>query len=80
MSHVNGTLLNGVLMSHNNGTLLNGVLKRKLLNNHFTFCSFINLDFLPPHTAHFDNNIGLPFLAFNTFESTFSVFFLNLTQ
>ena len=62
-------------MSPNNGILLNGVLKPRLLNNRFAFCSFINLGFLLPHTAHFDGNIDLPFLYFNTLESTLSVSF-----
>ena len=35
---------------------------------------------LPPHTAHFDDNIGPPSLAFNTFESTLSVSFCNLNN
>ena len=60
----------------NKGILLNDVLRPKLLNNPFPSCSFINLDFLLPHTGHFDDNIVLPFFVFNTFEFTFSVFFL----
>ena len=48
-------------MSPNNGILLNGVLRRRLINNPFASCSFINLDFLLPHTTHFDNYIVLPF-------------------
>ena len=55
-------------MSPNNGILLSGVLKPKLLNNPFHFCSFTNLDFLLLHTAHFDDNIVLPFLVFNIFN------------
>ena len=55
------------------GILLNGVLR---LNNPFVSCSFVNLDFLLPHIAHFDDKIGLPFLVFNIFESTFFVSFL----
>ena len=55
-------------MSPNNGTLLNGVFRPKLLNNLFVSCSFINLDFLLPHTAHFDNNTVLPFLVYKTLE------------
>ena len=47
-------------MSPNNGILFNGVLIPKLLNNHFLFSSFINLDFL--------------LLVFSTFGSTFSAF------
>ena len=49
----------------------------KLLNNPLASCSFINLDVLPPHTEHFDDRIVLPFLAFNSFGSTFSVLFLH---
>ena len=67
-------------MSPNNGTLLNGVLRAKLLNIPFASCSFINLHFLLPHTAHFDNNVVLPFLVFKTFEFTFSVSFLQFKQ
>ena len=58
-------------MSPNNGILFSSVLIPKLLNNPFASCYFINLGFLLPHTTHFDN-IGLPFLFFNTFESTIS--------
>ena len=67
-------------MPPNNGILLNGVLKLKLLNNPFASCSFINLDFLLPHTAHFDNNIDLPFLFSKTFQPTFCVFFCFLNN
>ena len=52
----------------------------RTLNNPFASCSFINFDFLQPHTTHFDGNIGLPFLVFNIFESTFSVSFLPFKQ
>ena len=51
-------------MSPNNKVLFNGVLKPKLLNISFCFCYFINLDFLLPHTAHFDDNTLIPFLVF----------------
>ena len=51
-------------MSPNNGILLNGVLRPKLLNIPFASCSFINLDFILPHTAHFDNSINLPFFCY----------------
>ena len=61
-------------MPPNNGILFNGVLRTKLLNIPFASCSFINLDSLLPHTAHFDNSIVLPFLLFNTFEFTIFVF------
>ena len=63
-------------MSPNNGILFNGVLIFKLLNYPFDSCPFINLEFLLPHTTHFDDNIGLLFFVFNTFESTLSVSFL----
>ena len=67
-------------MSLNNRILFNGVLRPRLLNNHFASCSFINLDILLPHTANFDNNIGLPFFVFITFEFTLSVYFLHFKQ
>ena len=63
-------------MFPNNGILFNGVLRPKLLNIPLASCSFLNLDFLLPHTTNFDDNIVLQFLVFNTFEFTFSVFFL----
>ena len=44
-----------------------------LNHNPFASCSFINLDFLLLHTAHFDNNIFLPFFVIITFESRFCV-------
>ena len=50
-------------MSPNNGILFSNVLKPKPLNP-FASCSFINLEFLLPHTAHFDNKNGLPSLVF----------------
>ena len=37
--------------------------------------AFKSSDFLQLHTAHFDNNVVLPFLVFNTFELTFSAVF-----
>ena len=61
-------------MSSNNEILFNGVLRPKLLNNPFASFSFINLDFLLSHAAHFDNNIVLPFFVFITFEFTFYLF------
>ena len=67
-------------MSPNNRILFNGVLTPRLLNNHFASCSFINLDILLSHTASFDNNIGLPFFVFITFEFTLSVYFLHFKQ
>ena len=62
-------------MSPNNGILFNGVLRPKLLNNPFASCSFINLDFLLLRTAHFDNNILLPFLVFITLNLHFLYFY-----
>ena len=66
-------------MSPNNGILLSGVLRPELLNIPFASSVFINLVFLLPHTAHFDDNTVLPFLVF-TFESTFLVFLLHSKQ
>ena len=60
--------------------LLNGNLIPKLLNNFFASCFFIVLDFLLLHTAHFDTNIVLPFLVFETFKFMFSVFYLHYRQ
>ena len=67
-------------MSLNNGILLNGILIPKLLNNPFASCSFINLDFLLPHTAHFDDRFNLPFLVSIVFASIFFVFLLHFIQ
>ena len=64
----------------NNGILLNGVLIPKLDNSPSASGYFINLDFLLPHTAHFDNNINLPFLVFIIFASLFFAFFLHFKQ
>ena len=50
-------------------------LKPKLLNIPFASCSFINLDFLVPHIAHFNSNSVLPLLTFETFGFILSVFF-----
>ena len=62
----------------NKDTLLNSVLTRKLLNNPFSSGFLINLDFLLPHIAHFDNIIVLPLLVFETLKSMFSVSFFAL--
>ena len=62
-------------MSPNNGILLNDVLRPKLLNIPFASCSFINLDFLLPNIAYFDDNIVLPFLVFKTLELKLLSFF-----
>ena len=61
-------------MSPNNGTLFHGVLGPRLLNDSFASFSFINLDFLLLHTAHFDDNIDQPFFVF--FFSLLSLQFL----
>ena len=44
-------------ISPNNGILLNGILRPKLLNILLASCFLINLDFLLPHIAHFDDMI-----------------------
>ena len=62
-------------MSPNIGILLNGVLIPKLLNSPFVSWFLINLDFLLPHIAHFDNIIDLPLLVVKISGSVFSVFF-----
>ena len=67
-------------MSPNNGILLNGALRPKLLNNPIVPCSFINLDFLLPHTTHFDNKIVLRFLVFNILNQHFLYLFLHFKQ
>ena len=51
----------------------------KLLNNQLASCSLINLDFLLPQTAQFDESIILPFFIFLTFGFLLSVFFLHFT-
>ena len=45
-------------MSPNISTLLKVALIPNLLNNPFASCFLTNLDFLPPHTAHFDNIVN----------------------
>ena len=67
-------------ISPNIGTLFNGVLIPKLLNRPFAFWFLINLDFLLPHIAHFDNIIALPLLVFEIFEFMFLVFFYTLNN
>ena len=67
-------------MSPNNGNLFNNVLSHKLRNNPFASCSFINLDLLLAHTAHFGTNIVLPFFVFKIFQFKISVFFLYFKQ
>ena len=61
-------------MSPNIGNLLNGVLIHNLLNYRFASWFLINLDFLLPHTAHFDNIITLPLLILETCRFIFCMF------
>ena len=67
-------------MSSNIGNLLNGVLIPNLLNNPFASCFLINLDFLPPHIAHFDNIIILPLVVLETCGSMFLYVFYILNN
>ena len=67
-------------MSPNIGNLLNGVLIPNLLNNPVASCFLINLDFLAPLIAHFDNIIILPLLVLETCGSMFFVCFLHFKQ
>ena len=63
-------------MSPNIGNLLNGVLIPNLLNNSFASCFLINLDFLAPFIAHFDNIIILTLTSTrNLWIYIFSMFF-----
>ena len=67
-------------MSPNVGNLLNGVLIPNLLNDPFAPCLLINLDFLLPHIAHFDNISTLQLLVLETYGFTFFVCFLHFKQ
>ena len=68
-------------ISESKGTLLNDDLRSKLRNIPFAACFYKkNLGFLAPHIAHFDNNIVLPLLVFETLRFMFSVFFLHFKQ
>ena len=62
------------------GILLNGVLIPNLLNNPLASCLLINLEFLLPHIAHFDNIISLPLLVLETCGFMFFVYFLHFKQ
>ena len=62
-------------MSPNNGILFNGALRPKLLTIPLASCFLMNLDFLLPHIAHFDNSIILPLLVFETLKFIFCIFF-----
>ena len=67
-------------ISPNNRTLFNDVSRPKLLNIHFDSYYFINLEFLLPYIAHFDNNTVLQLLVFKTVGFMFSVFFCTLNN
>ena len=67
-------------LKQNIGTLLSVVLIPKLLNTPFAFWFLINLDFLLPLIAHFDNTVALPLLVPETSGSMFSVFFYTLNK
>ena len=45
----------------------------KLINIPFPSYYLISFDFLPPHIAHFDNSIVLPYLVFETLRFMISV-------
>ena len=45
-----------------------------LLNNPFASCSLINVDFLAPYIAHFNNIIVSTLLVFETTGLAFSIF------
>ena len=62
-------------MPPNIGNLLNSFLTPNLLNNPFASQFLINLDFLLPHIAHFDDIIVLPLLVFETLGFILSVIF-----
>ena len=64
-------------MSPNIGNLLNSVFIPNLLINPFASWFLINLDFLLPNIAHFDNIITLPLLVLET--CGFIFFFMFLT-
>ena len=67
-------------MSPNTGNLLNGVLIPNLFNNLFASWFLINLDYLLPHIAHFDNIITLPLLVLETCGFIFFVCFSHFKQ
>ena len=66
--------------SPKNGILHSPVLKPRLVNIPLASCFLINLDFLLPHIAHFDNIIVLPLIVFETLGLMFSVFFFTLNN
>ena len=63
-------------LSPNNGTsLLTGILRPKVVNFPLSSCFLISLDFLQPHTVHFDN-----VLVFETLGFILYLFFLHFKQ
>ena len=54
------------------------VSRPKILNIPLASYFLINLNFLVPHKAHFDNNIALLLLVFESLGFMFSVFFITL--
>ena len=60
--------------------LLNGVLRAKLYNNPLASYFLINLGFLLPQIAHFDNSIFLVLLVFETLWFMFFVSFYILNN
>ena len=60
------------------GILFSGVLIPNLLNNPFVSCFLIDLDFLLPHSAHFDNIVSLPLLVLETCRFMFFCIFSTL--
>ena len=71
---------NGIAFKKISPSIGNGVLISNLLSNLSASWFLINLFFLLPYIAHFDNIITLPLLLAETFRSMFSVFFLHFKQ
>ena len=67
-------------MSPNNGILFNCVLRPALLNIPFAYRFQINLDFLLPRIAHFDNIIALALLVLETLGFILLYFFYTLNN
>ena len=76
----NGIVFNQKKISLNIGILLKRVLILRLLNHPFVSSFLIDLDFLVLHTAHFDNIIVPPFIAFETYGLMLFVFSPNFRQ
>ena len=62
-------------ISPNKGILLKDALIPRLLNNPFASRFLINIDFLLPHMAHFDNIIVLPILVAEILDQYSQYFF-----